>query len=251
MPPPARPFRLGALLWGAGMLGVVANAVLLIPPLARGLDLPVPMEAIVLASIAQTGALLAVAVWAGVVLGWRVGLRAPASEALSGGDPAGAVAALGRQLPAGILGGIAVGVLLLGAWAIAPAPLQNDPSGTPFAVRVLYGGITEEVLIRWGLMTLLVWAGWRLIQGREGRPSAALAWAGIGLSAVAFAALHLPYASVLAGSLSADVVAYVLVFNTVAGLVFGYLYWRWGLEAAIVAHALAHVLAYTAAGLVG
>jgi hypothetical protein len=27
----------------------------------------------------------------------------------------------------------------------------------------LYGGFSEELLLRWGLMTLLVWAAWRLV----------------------------------------------------------------------------------------
>ena len=34
--------------------------------------------------------------------------------------------------------------------------------------------------------------------------------------------------------------------NTVFGVLFGFLYWRRGLESAMVAHALAHVIAFTA-----
>jgi membrane protease YdiL (CAAX protease family) len=38
--------------------------------------------------------------------------------------------------------------------------------------------------------------------------------------------------------------AYVLAGNTVFGIVAGYLYWRWGLETAILAHAGAHVVVF-------
>ena len=41
--------------------------------------------------------------------------------------------------------------------------------------------------------------------------------------------------------------AFVVGGNTLAGLVFGWLFWRHGLEAAMVAHALAHVVAVAVA----
>jgi membrane protease YdiL (CAAX protease family) len=64
------------------------------------------------------------------------------------------------------------------------------------------------------------------------------------VSALVFAAGHLPAASILVGSLTAPIVAYVLMANTLFGIAFGWLYWRYGLEAAIVAHALTHVVNY-------
>lgn len=47
----------------------------------------------------------------------------------------------------------------------------------------------------------------------------------------------------MAGVLTMPVVAFVLVGNTVFGLVAGGLFARHGLEAAIIAHVLAHLLA--------
>ena len=37
-------------------------------------------------------------------------------------------------------------------------------------------------------------------------------------------------------------VGFALTANLLAGMVFGYLYWRAGLEAAMMAHALSHVV---------
>jgi membrane protease YdiL (CAAX protease family) len=67
-------------------------------------------------------------------------------------------------------------------------------------------------------------------------------WLAIGGSSLLFAALHLPAAASMLGSLSMDVVSYILLWNTVFGTVFGYLYWRFGLEAAILAHAFMHLV---------
>lgn len=57
---------------------------------------------------------------------------------------------------------------------------------------MLYGGVTEEILVRWGLMTLLVWALWRFLQGGAGEPADAIVWVGIALSAFVFRLAHLP-----------------------------------------------------------
>jgi len=41
-------------------------------------------------------------------------------------------------------------------------------------------------------------------------------------------------------------VLFVIVANTAFGVLFGYLYWRYGLEAAMIAHGTAHVVGYIA-----
>jgi len=114
----------------------------------------------------------------------------------------------------------------------------------PILARVLYGGITEEVLLRWGLMTALVWLWWRLVQGRRGSPRTIDYWLAIVVSALLFGAGHLPAAAMLVGELTGDVVLFVVGANTAFGLVFGYLFWRYGLEAAMIAHVSAHVVSY-------
>jgi membrane protease YdiL (CAAX protease family) len=125
------------------------------------------------------------------------------------------------------------------------ADLQ-DRFAIPIVARVLYGGITEELLLRWGLMTALVWLAWRFLQQRHGPVRVGFVWLAIAVSALIFAAGHLPAASVLLGALDVPVVAFVMGVNTAFGLLFGYLYWRHGLESAIIAHALTHVVSFLA-----
>lgn len=43
--------------------------------------------------------------------------------------------------------------------------------------------------------------------------------------------------------LSPGIVAFVLFGNGIGGILFGWLFWRYSLEAAIIAHGLAHFLA--------
>ncbi|MBS0123281.1 CPBP family glutamic-type intramembrane protease [Thetidibacter halocola] len=53
-------------------------------------------------------------------------------------------------------------------------------------IGVLYGGLTEEVMLRWGLMSLL--AVWMLCL----MSSARAIWSATLIAALAFAATHLP-----------------------------------------------------------
>ena len=241
--------RLGLIVWAAGMLGVVASVVYL-PDLfaAFGQDpseFPLWLPAV---AVLQSSLLLALAAAAGAALAPKVGLHAPIAEALASSRPAGP--AVRSQLLPGLAGAAFGTVLLLALGAVAPDAIaalegQFDP---PLWLRVLYGGITEEVLIRWGVMTAVVWVGWRFVQRRDGSPRPAVVWTAIIVSALLFGAGHLPVAAELTGSLTLPVVVYVVLGNSAFGIVAGWLYWKKGLEAAFFAHVGTHVgvVAFTA-----
>jgi membrane protease YdiL (CAAX protease family) len=57
-----------------------------------------------------------------------------------------------------------------------------------------------------------------------------------------FALGHLPAAHVLDGHLTANIVTYIIIGNTLPGIIFGFLYKQYGLEAAMIAHASAHLI---------
>lgn len=236
-------WRLGMLLWLLGMPGVVAVVWALLPTLAAHQALlPMPLWAVVLLSGLQTAVLLAVAVALGVVLASRVGLAAPGVSAWLQGRPV--MPALRPQLMPGLWGGLAGAAWLWALSLIAPDALKSSApaSAMSWGVKLLYGGITEELLVRWGVMTLLLWLGWRVVQRGQGQPGKGLVAGAVLLSALLFALGHLPAAQALAGALTVPVVVFVLVGNTAFGLVAGWLYARHGLEAAILAHVLAHLL---------
>lgn len=221
--------------------------VIVLPQLLRGMPpLPAPMWVILLASLGQSAVLTALAVWGGVALTPAVGFRAPVFAAAVTRRPIGD--AFRAQLKPGLIAGVVGGVALFAAGRQAPAALAEVSKRftPPIHARVLYGGITEEILLRWGLMTVVVWLAWRLVQRRQGAPRTAWIWLGIIVSALLFGAGHLPAAAVLAGKLTGEVVLFVVGVNTAFGVLFGSLFWRYGLEAAMLAHAIAHVVNYLA-----
>ena len=117
----------------------------------------------------------------------------------------------------------------------------------PLPARLLYGGITEELLVRWGVMTGLLWL-WRRCVPSSARVDTLGAAVAIAASALLFGAAHLPGAVALIGVLDASTVVAIVCGNALFGIVAGSLYWRRGLEAAIGMHVLSHAFAALAGG---
>lgn len=233
--------RLGAALWATGMVGVVTLTLTVLPQILERLSTQVSTSVVIAASLIQSALLLAAAAWLGAALSRPLGLRAPVIEAVLEG--AGVWPAARRLLVPGALLGLVAGAWLLAAGVLAPPEIVNagQTFKPPAAARLLYGGITEEVLTRWGLVTLFVWLAWRFLQARQGSPRPGFVVAAILLAALLFGLGHLPAAAALGIPLTPSVLAYLLIGNAVPGVLFGIAYWRWGLEAAFLAHALAHL----------
>ncbi|HSE48847.1 MAG TPA: CPBP family intramembrane glutamic endopeptidase [Terriglobales bacterium] len=241
------------ILWLAGFAGVLSfqlvdlTALIANIPGAQDQPLPFPMAVVRLLSVLQGGVLVAVAVLVGAALAPKVGLSAPAAQALAERRPA--LPALRPQLLPGVLGAAIAAPAIIACWLLwkpllTPAFVQKATGFSallPPVTRLLYGGVTEELLLRWGFMTFLVWAPWKVLQKGKGAPRPALVWLAIALSALVFGAGHLPIAIALSGVASVPLVTYVIFANAIFGVVGGFLYWKKGLEAAIVAHALTHV----------
>lgn len=246
----ARPgVRQAAAMWLAGMPGVVIIALLVLPILAGSRPLPFPLPVLTLITLAQSTAFLALAVWAGVALAPKVGLRAPAFEAFATRSPV--IAALRPQWLPGLIGGLAVGVCLVALSAFTPQALIAAAPDVPMPLpaRLLYGGVTEELLLRWGFMTLLLWSLWRIFQRATPVPSVPLVWVAIIGSAALFGIAHLPAAASLVGELSLPVIVYVVAGNMAFGVLGGLLYWRVGLESAVIAHGVVHLVIVAASHL--
>ena len=235
--------KLAAILWLAGMAGVVALSLTVLPQLLQKSPSPVPAQVVIAASMLQSAALLGLAVWVGVALARPVCLHSPVAEAAVAGT--GTWLALKPQIFPAAAVGLLVGGLLTVFTGSAPEELGvlSAAFEIPLVAKLLYGGITEEILMRWGLMTALVWLFWRLIQKRAGPPKKSLVIAAIVVAALTFGVGHLPLVSGMGVDLNGSVALYIIAGNAVPGILFGWLYWRWGLEAAILAHALSHATA--------
>ncbi|SDJ93779.1 CPBP family intramembrane glutamic endopeptidase [Paenibacillus naphthalenovorans] len=107
-----------------------------------------------------------------------------------------------------------------------------------FLGSVLYGGIIEEVLLRFGLMSLIIWIASKITKSVN---SNGIYIAGIVIAALIFAAGHLPATAQMLG-LSPLSVIRTLLLNFLPGLGFGYLYWKHGLVYAMLGHISTHVI---------
>ena len=95
--------------------------------------------------------------------------------------------------------------------------------------------VLEEVVFRLLLLSCLVWLlarGWR---GDVREASPTVVWSAILVSFLAFGLAHLP-SWISVAQATPLLVSSVLVLNGMAGIALGQVYWRWGLEAAVVCH---------------
>ncbi|MFB6129741.1 MAG: CPBP family intramembrane glutamic endopeptidase, partial [Salinigranum sp.] len=244
-----------AAMYVLGLTGVAALglAVAGLLPGVPGLSV-VPSSSVVLAAVLNSALLVAAAVAVGTALAPRLGLRSHVLDRVGRGDPV--LRPLRAELPLAVGVGVAaflatvaldalfapfVAVSLTGATATAPT-VAGLVGSLPF--RMLYGGVTEELLLRWGFMTLVAWPLWiaarRLSGSSAVGPSAAVMWTATVVAAVAFGVGHLPAAATIA-PLTAAFAARTVALNAVVGVALGWLFWRRSIEAAMLAHASFHV----------
>lgn len=107
---------------------------------------------------------------------------------------------------------------------------------------VFYGGIIEELLMRLFVMSFIGFILRKLFwRKKENVPTAALITANV-LAAVLFAAGHLPVTLTAFGSLTPMLIFRCFLLNGGFGLLFGWLYRKYGIQYAMVGHSLCHIV---------
>lgn len=240
-----------AILLAAGLLGVLAVIPFMLDLIgsqafrqAPAPDLPVPL--VVALALVQNGVLLALIIAIGMVLAKHIGLRMPLVSAWTGSGPRPNLKTI--SLP-GMLVGALTGATLVAVEALfflkrLPGELFHlfdIPLWKRMLAGVVYGGITEELLMRLFLVSLMAWMLGKVFKTPYGMPAPGAFWGAIILVAILFGFGHLPITAAIT-PLTPLVVVRALVLNGLAGIAFGYLYWRHGLEAAMIGHMSAHLV---------
>ena len=248
----ARPhfWRQFRVLFFTGFVGI-ASLLLVLPDLLQ-IRTPPPGTpdlspwALAALSLINPTLLLTLAVAVGVRFAPRLGFRSYLAEGAETGVYSGG--RLRHEFTRAVAAGGAISVLLVlldaglqQLWGEIRTPDELSWSVGQLVSGMLYGGITEELLMRWGLLTALVWFGWRVVQRSSGAPRPWIVWGAIVATALLFGAGHLPAAAAVM-SLTPVLVLRIVMLNALAGTVFGYLYWKYSLEAAMIAHATGHVI---------
>ena len=113
------------------------------------------------------------------------------------------------------------------------------PTVTYILAAVVYGGVIEEVMLRLFFMSLLAFLLQKLFRKGSGTTSVLIA-ANL-IAALLFAAAHLPATATLMG-LTPMILFRCFLLNGGLGLAFGWLYRKFGLRYAMLAHAGCHVV---------
>jgi len=236
---------LGIILTVLGLIGITSLLTV---------DIPLPTEAeallkdkfsdeqIKLLVLINPTMMLLVAVIVGTNLYQKVNLRVPLIERVVGME--GGALNFTEILIYGISGGVLAGMLVsFAGFVFSPSvPAEFKELGESLqptlAARFLYGGITEEILMRFGLMTFIVWLCSKIFS--KANPIVYLL--GIIVAATIFALGHFPIVYQAVGNPTTGLLTYILIGNSIGGIIFGWVYWKKGLESAFIAHIFAHVM---------
>jgi len=161
---------------------------------------------------------------------------------------------VGAKFRSYILPSISFGVLgafiakALDVWFFVPhmpgfSSVISQTSGWKGFLASFYGGITEEIFSRLFLLTLLAWALSWFSHIEDNRPSPTVMWTAILGSAIIFGLGHLP-ATLMTNQFSLMILARAVVLNGIPGTIFGYLYWKRGLESSMMAHFSADLIVH-------
>lgn len=216
---------------------------------------PTPLPIIVIASLIQSSILFAIVLFLGMKLSKTVGLKMPFIEVYFHHEkPATNIKSIIKNsVIFGIVAGIIIILLDLLFTGLGVQISLWTGQIPPFWMGLLasvYGGIGEEILLRLFFMTLIVWIIGKIKRSKnnilENNPAM---WSAIIISAVVFGLGHLPITSTVT-PLTALVIIRAIVLNGVGGVIFGWLYWKKGLESAMIAHFSADIVLHVIMALI-
>jgi hypothetical protein len=219
-----------AVLYVAALVGAIALApfsVRLIQQSQR--PLKASPRTLMLAAFAQNMVLFAVVVAVGLVAAGAVGV---------GGLGRMSAPALAWALGLGGAAGLALLVADLALLPRIPALLElaRKSSLLESFLASFYGGANEELLTRLLGVSAVAWLVWQPWRAWAARPADWMFWTAIGVMALVFALGHLPATRLVAGRLTPLVVARALGLNIPVAILCGWLFWRFGIVAAMLAH---------------
>jgi membrane protease YdiL (CAAX protease family) len=188
---------------------------------------------VLFAQIVQSLFVFAIAIFFGLLLAKRVDFKMPFLE---GKKPISQLKSiLGLSVGMGILGAILVILFSLPFYSLSVSLSEAEISVATWkaVLAAFYGGIGEEILLRLFVMSLFVWITTKI--SRNKNPTSLGIWISIILSSVLFGLGHLGLTAQLT-TITPVVIIRAVLLNGVAGVIFGWLYWKKGLESAMIAH---------------
>lgn len=254
---PGFPWR----LWGILVAAILVSVILITPYVLslqqfslQDAELPMPLYLLLPLQWAQSVILYGIIAALGLIIARRIGLGLPFLESWLAGRPDWALV---RRflIPAIVVGVLAGGAIVLLDYTVfgprlaaelaalgqSEQPTLGAPAWQGFLAS-FYGGITEEILLRLFVLSLVAWIGGFVNRTATGRPGLTALWIANIVAAVLFGLGHLPATAAAGLPLDALVITRAIVLNGIGGLAFGWFYWTYGLEAAMVSHFSADIV---------
>jgi hypothetical protein len=233
----------GALTGGIVIMPYVLK---LLNTAAQSKPLKMPIRTMVLLSFLQTAVIFAVVTAVGLAAAHAIGLGAPYLEAaITGSVALGMAPAFALAAVLGIIAGAVLLVADLWLLPYWPAKLVEASLRTTLwdnFLASIYGGINEELLMRLCGVSVLAWLLSLVFHPASDAPTTAVLWTVNIIMTIVFGLGHLPALKSAAGELSRTMFARSLILNAPVGLLCGWLFWTYGIEAAIIAHFSADII---------
>ncbi len=235
---------LGIVLFMLGFIGVLSILTMKIPLPEEASKILLEQftpEQIKLLTLINPTIMLIGAVLLGVFMHEKVFLDLPIIKGIIKNNKSYQLSSI---LKYGIICGVISGIILvLISVVFTPIlPLEfielGDTLKPTLLARFLYGALTEEILMRFGLMSFIIWLLSKIFKTINSK----IYWIGILIAAVLFALGHFPIAFQAVSNPSGLLLSYILIGNSIGGVIFGWLYWKKGLEAAFIAHIFTHII---------
>ena len=208
-------------------------------------SMKIPLEAVIISSIIQNAILFFILILIGHIVARKINLGTPILEKFTKGKKV--IKDIKNILPISIgLGGLSGAIIIALDLIFANlTPKISTTTVLPGAVygffASFYGAINEEIMLRLFLMSIVIFLIRFITKNKEKEIKPIVAWIAIIFTALIFGLGHLPITSSIT-AISPFIVARALVLNGVAGIVFGWLYWKKGLESAMISHFSADIV---------
>jgi len=195
--------------------------------------------AILVAQVISSQILFVIAIFFGLFFAKRVGFGLPILEGLlkRENQKENLKSIAGLSIGSGVLAAVLIILFSLPFGSMSIDFLKSEMA-VPFWKSFLasfYGGIGEEVLLRLFLLTTFVWLSFKIKKTPEGKPTAVGVWLAIIITSIIFGLGHLPITGAMT-AITLAVVIRAIVLNGIGGIIFGWLYWKKGLESAMISH---------------
>lgn len=116
-----------------------------------------------------------------------------------------------------------------------PANTEQYPASWKLILASIKAGIVEEIYTRLLLVSLFVWLGGKISRDQDGHPTQKVFWIAIILSGMWFGWEHVEDRLSIPGTDTIFLLKLMFV-NTAFGIIFGWLFWKLGLECAMLSH---------------